>query len=236
LKNNARNALRLLFGTFFVNIIHKKESKRVRKRRNSLRLPGYDYKTPGIYFITICTYDRSHLFGFVENGEMVLNMFGQIVYQRWKNIPKYFKNAQLLDFQIMPNHIHGIIKLSGKIDNVPNVGVKHCKQHFYCNWKNSANNASPLLHTRSQNMMYYNQTPRYNGTKPGSIPAIIQNFCSITTRKINRIRKTSGTKVWQRGYYDRIIRNESELFAIRKYIINNPKNWAESKKIIKCHP
>ncbi len=64
-----------------------------------------------------------------------------------------------------------------------------------------------------------------NGTKPGSISAIMQNFLSITTRKINQIRKTPGHKIWQRGFYDRIVRDQTAINAIRHYIINNPSNW-----------
>jgi len=69
-----------------------------------------------------------------------------------------------------------------------------------------------------------------NGTKPGSLSAIIQNFQSVTIRKINQIRKTPGAKFWQRNYYDHIIRNEKELNKIREYIINNPLKWELDKE------
>jgi REP element-mobilizing transposase RayT len=196
----------------------------MKRRKNSLRLQNFDYTQPGNYFITICTYDRLHLFGKVVKGEMILNLFGRIAEYHWQRIPNHFKNAQLLDFCVMPHHIHGIICLTNKYDNGTSVvvGVKHCKQKFSSFNNNIASNASPL-HDQPQQF----HKLRQNGTIPGSIPAIIQNFCSITTRKINRIRKTPGSKVWQRGYYDHINRNDIELLNIRNYIINNPLNWKD---------
>ena len=78
---------------------------------------------------------------------------------------------------------------------------------------------SPLRHQQPH------QPSHPNGTKRGSISAIMQNFSSVTTRKINQIRNTPGGKIWQRGYYERIIRNEWEYQVIRRCIINNPSNW-----------
>ena len=97
--------------------IKKQIGKIMRYRRRSLRLPGYDYSQPGLYFITMCTFEHTHLFGRIWEGEMILNFVGQIVMQKWKNITKHFKNAQLFEFQIMPDHFHGIIFLTNKNDN-----------------------------------------------------------------------------------------------------------------------
>ena len=148
---------------------------------------------------------------------MQLNLYGTIVNQTWKNIPLHFKNAQLDVFQIMPNHLHGIIVLTDKKnDGTDIVGAKHCKQDIHDKPVNCACNASPL----------HNGTRQYpTGTKSRSISSIMQNFLSVTTRKINRIRHTPGLKLWQRGFYDHIIRNENELWAIRRYINDNPTNW-----------
>jgi len=80
--------------------------------------------------------------------------------------------------------------------------------------RNASENASPL---------------RPHGTPPGSLAAIMQNFQSVTTRKINRIRKTPGVRLWQRNYWEHIIRNETELNRIREYIINNPARWEDDR-------
>ena len=77
-----------------------------------MRLKGYDYARAGLYFITICCQDRIHRFGHVENGKMVLNEFGQIAYDEWLNLSQRFPNFKLDVFQIMPDHMHGIIALS----------------------------------------------------------------------------------------------------------------------------
>ena len=69
----------------------------------------------------------------------------------------------------------------------------------------------------------------HSGPKPDSLGAIIGQYKSRTTRKINRLRNTSGNHIWQRNYYDRVIRNEKELQAIRRYIENNPLQWEEDR-------
>jgi REP element-mobilizing transposase RayT len=187
-------------------------------QRRSIRLPGYDYSQSGVYFITVCVNGHEHLFGRINNKKMILNLYGQIVHSKWIDIPKHFENAHLDVFQIMPDHLHGIIILTHHTDDGV-VGAKHCSQDSgHLAWV-PARNASPLR---------YQQPPESshpNGTKRGSISAIMQNFSSVTTRKINQIRNSSGHKIWQRGYYDHIIRNQNELWAIQRYIITNPSNW-----------
>jgi REP element-mobilizing transposase RayT len=104
---------------------------------------------------------------------------------------------------IMPNHVHGILRVLGKGEAFS--GQKQTAQVTF------RENASPLRPA--------------SGTQGGSLAAIIQNFKSISTRKINRIRSTSGAPLWQRDYYEHIIRDEDELARIRTYIVNNPLQW-----------
>ena len=116
----------------------------------------------------------------------------------------------------------GIILLTNKNDYNCAVGAKHSKQNSIIIIKDLFENASPLrrrYHTKNQHQS------QFNGTTPGSIPAIIQNFSSITTRKINQIRRLPGSKLWRRDYYEHIIRDEREYYAIHRYIINKPSNW-----------
>jgi REP element-mobilizing transposase RayT len=80
--------------------------------RRSIRLKGYDYSQAGLYFITICCQDRIYRFGDVKNGEMVLNEFGEIAHNEWIKLTDRFDNFELDVFQIMPNHMHGIILLN----------------------------------------------------------------------------------------------------------------------------
>ncbi|HPX05108.1 MAG TPA: transposase, partial [Tenuifilaceae bacterium] len=79
--------------------------------RRSIRLKGYDYSQSGFYFITICVQNREHLFGHIENGEMVLNDAGRMVENEWLNILQRFKNVALHEYIVMPNHFHCIVEM-----------------------------------------------------------------------------------------------------------------------------
>ena len=148
---------------------------------------------------------------------MLLNHLGQLVRSRWQGIKRHFSNVNLDDFVVMPNHVHGILMIQDypreKRKSLCSDDVRR-GEAFGCKASdisvNFAPNASPLPS---------------NGTQPGSLGAIIQNFKSTTTRRINTIQRTPANKVWQRNYYDRIIRNEASLQRIRQYIQNNPKSW-----------
>ncbi len=173
--------------------------------RRSIRLKGYDYSQQGGYYVTIVTQYRECLFGNIIDGNMALNTFGRIIEYHWQKLPVHFKHIKLDVYQIMPNHLHGIIFI------VESVGAMHSEENISKEQKKLRENASPL---------------RPHGTKPGSLSAIMQNFQSVTTRKINRIRKTPGLKLWQRNFWEHIIRNENDLNRIREYITNNPLQWA----------
>ena len=80
--------------------------------RRSIRLRGYDYAKAGAYFITICCEDRVHRFGKISDNKMILNQSGTIAYNEWINLADRFSNFELDVFQVMPNHVHGIIVLS----------------------------------------------------------------------------------------------------------------------------
>jgi len=166
--------------------------------RRSIRLKGYDYTQPGAYFVTICTHSREILFGQVMDGEMVLNEYGQIVQACWREIPAHFPHVALEAFVVMPNHIHGIILIVDDIAEMTTpVGATH---------------ASPLQNT-----------PR--GPVRGSLGAIVGGFKSAATRRINTLRNTPSAPVWQRNYYEHIVRNDRALNAIRRYIAANPVRW-----------
>ena len=84
----------------------------MQKNRRSIRLKEYDYSEPGEYFVTICTKDRVHLFGNIDNDGMHENELGNIVRHCWIDIPKHFPNVELDEFVVMPNHVHGIIDIN----------------------------------------------------------------------------------------------------------------------------
>ena len=179
--------------------------------RKSIRLKDYDYSQSGAYFVTICTYSKEYLFGSIVDEKMDLSEIGENAGRCWNEIPNHFPNVLLDYFVVMPNHIHGIINM---------VGAKH--SHLASTNKASSLpvNASPL------------QSLQPCGTDKGSLSAIIQNFKSVTTRKINQMFGRRNVPLWQRNYYEHVIRNEDDLNEIRRYIINNPLKWALDRENI----
>ncbi|HPG39225.1 MAG TPA: transposase [bacterium] len=192
--------------------------------RHSIRLQGYDYTQPGGYFITLVTQNRECLFGDIDDGKMVLNGFGKIIDSHWQKIPSHFKYVELDVFQIMPNHIHGIIIITENEG-----GAKHSDTQIANICIKPALNASSIQSisvTNTSSIQY--QQP--HGAQPGSLAAIIQNFTSVTSRKINHIRNTPGRKLWQRNYWEHIIRDDNDLNHIREYIVNNPLGWGTDEE------
>lgn len=97
-------------------------------RVESIRKPHWDYRTPGLYFVTICTYEMKMFFGRVVNAEMKLSVIGRYAEEKWKEIPSHFSNVSLDEFIVMPNHLHGIIKLSGPWE--PQLGRNDVKKRL----------------------------------------------------------------------------------------------------------
>jgi putative transposase len=167
--------------------------------RRSIRLRDYDYSQTGAYFVTICSWNRECIFGDILDGDIRLNEFGQIVKKEWLQTGDIRHNLELDEFIIMPNHIHGIIVLNDIVGATRRVAR---------NW--AIHRIAPTLQSNS-------------------IGSIIGQFKSIVSKQINLIRNTPGFPVWQRNYYEHIIRNEDELNRVREYIINNPLQWADDE-------
>ena len=174
-----------------------------RHHRRSVRMKGYDYSQAGAYFVTIVTWRREMLFGEIVIGEMVLNDYGRIAEECWIAIPDHFPNVELGGHMVMPNHLHGIIGIHDeKIGMATNPSPSVGAQH-----------AAPL---------------RISNVKPGSLGAIVRSFKSAVTRRIGREHNVTG--IWQRNYYERIIRDDREMDRITRYIESNLSMWAEDKE------
>ncbi len=173
--------------------------------RRSIRLQGYDYSQVGLYFITICVKDRQCLFGNIENGKMILNEIGTIANECWIQIPMHFPNSILHNHIIMPNHVHGIIELTKNNNGLSNnvvVGVQ---------------NFEPLQPRKNE----------FQKIIPRSIGSIVRGFKIGVSKWI--LNNTNLDSIWQRNYYEHIIRNNQSYLTISEYIINNPRNWNEDK-------
>ena len=196
--------------------------------RSSIRLKGYDYSQAGLYFITICCQHRACLFGEITNGEMILNDTGKIANQCWLEIPNHFSNTLLHEHIIMPNHIHGIVELVGAknfspeiiqpmppIIPTPEIANPMPENTWNTNgaknsWNtNGAKNFSPL---RSPSK---------------TIGSVVRGFKIGVTKWIRQ--NTDIYDVWQRNYYEHIIRNDQSYQTISDYIVNNPKKWNDDK-------
>jgi len=176
--------------------------------RRSIRLKGYDYSQSGAYFITICCDNRECRFGRIENDEMILNEYGTVAYHEWNKLPDRFSNFELDVFQIMPNHMHGIIALNvGATLAVAPVLVTHDNK---TNGNDLRAGASPAPTV---------------GAIVGAYKSLVANDCLDIYKMKN---KTMG-KLWQRNYHEHIISNEQSYQTISNYIINNPLNWNKDK-------
>lgn len=187
--------------------------------RRSIRLKGYDYSQAGLYFITICCYNRECLFGDVVNGEMVLNEYGTIACNEWLNTPNIRKNVELDVFVIMPNHMHGIIILNGETG----WGELHSPYNIITD--NRTGELHSPINAISDNKMGECNSPPQGPSN--NIGAIVRGYKSSVTKQFNLLN--IGCTVWQRNYHEHIIRNEKSYQNISEYIVNNPAKWNDDK-------
>jgi putative transposase len=155
---------------------------RDRHKRQSIRLKGRDYAKPGKYFVTICTENRYHLFGEIQNDKMQIGIAGKMIERWYLEMKNKYKNLQCSHYVIMPNHMHFVLEL----------GI-------------ASNDRTP-------------------------INEMVQWFKTMTTNEYIRMVKqnlvpTFDKRIWQRNYFERIIRSEEEYQKIILYIRNNPKLW-----------
>ena len=174
--------------------------------RRSIRLKGYDYSQTGGYFVTVVAWHRECLFGEVMNGEMVLNEYGKIANECWLAIPEHFPNVELGAYIIMPNHVHGIIVIRSNESPLTMKTVDDRR-------------GAALLRP------YDEQNPHKINVKPGSLGAIVRSYKSAVSYRINKEHHATG--IWQRNYYEHIIRNEKDLQNKTDYIEANPLLWDE---------
>ena len=183
--------------------------------RRSIRLKDYNYSQAGAYFVTICARHRECLFGEIFNEEMALSEMGRIVAEEWKGLESIRNNVVLDVFIIMPNHFHSIIFFTDSIGATPTA-------------RPIASGNIDGICGRSKDGRPVGIAP--TGPAPGSIGAIMAQFKSRVTKRINQFRNNPGCPVWQRNYYERIIRNDDELSRAREYIVNNPMKWELDKE------
>ena len=250
--------------------------------RRSIRLKGYDYASEGLYFITICVRNHLELLGEIINEEMILNEFGEIAQEEWAATPNIRENITLGEFQIMPNHIHGIIQINFSKGNPEDIGkFKSPSQTIGAiirGFKGAATKRIKNLIRENRDKINYRSTgesqfapiklgsgqtsgeSQFAPIKPDSgqtsgesqfAPIKLGSGQTSGESQFAPIKPDSGQtsgesqfaptdialtenldlskSIWQRDYYEIIIRDSRAYNNISNYIINNPKKWAEDK-------
>ena len=169
-----------------------------------MRCPKHNYLSNAIYFITVCCQNRRPLFGCIKNHNMILNPAGQMIHKWWQKIPDKFTGVLIDEFIVMPDHVHGIINITN--DHVGTDERTGMDDHVGTDERTGMDD-----HVGS------------------SLQEIVGWFKTMTTNEYIRNVKNNGWryfdgKLWQRSYYDRIVRNDHEYLAIKKYIKINPNH------------
>jgi REP element-mobilizing transposase RayT len=166
-----------------------------RHHRRSIRLPGHDYTGPATYFITACVNGREPLFGDIIAGDMHCNDFGTIVWKEWHRSGEIRAELGLAAFVVMPNHIHGLM--------VFEPGERPLRFEP----PHPQDSSVPLRR------------------EPRSLGSFVAGFKMVCTKRINELRETPGMPVWQRGYFEHIVRTDNAFAGITNYILTNPLRW-----------
>ena len=176
--------------------------------RKSIRLKGYDYSQAGLYFITICCQNKVHLFGNVINKQMILNDAGKMIEKWFNELQNKFPDVKCHEMVVMPNHIHFII------ENIGSVGadLRVCPNDS--NISKTEKRVSEMLGEHAGSTLHH----------------VLQWFKTMSTNEYIRGVKNNNWipfdgKLWQRNYWEHIIRNDQSYQKISDYIINNPSKW-----------
>jgi len=184
------------------------------RHRRSIRLSTWDYRERGAYFVTVCTHERTTLF---EDRR-----FAAIAQKAWFRFVNPEACLEHGDFVMMPNHVHGIIWLP----RATAVGAQRQSLSV-------ARDVYPRADIEVDQAISHGAAPlqRPDGAAtsvlPGSLGAVVRAYKSFTATRINRVRGMRSAPVWQRNYYERVIRDDRELERAREYGLDNPRKWAE---------
>jgi putative transposase len=199
-----------------------------RHHRRSIRLQGYDYTQAGVYFLTLCIQGRECILGEIASDAVRLSPFGLIVQNEWLRTAEIRREVELDAFIVMPNHFHAIVVFTNSLVESKPVGAHGMRPDLDPRRDQGAHRAP--LHSNDPHPRLdqgAHRAPLHSHRKPKSLGSLVAGFKASVTRQINLLRNTSSdTPVWQRNYYEHIIRNEESLNRIRTYIENNPISWS----------
>jgi putative transposase len=180
------------------------DKPQVYNKNKPQRKKGYDYNLPGAYFVTICLENRRSLFGKIVNETCELSQTGIIANKCWQAIPEHFKNVELGEYVVMPNHFHGIIFVYDE----NTVGQTHAFDY---------KQAESELSIDDKKKEHVNKMHK-------KLSIIVGSFKSAVTKESNRLNPEINF-AWQTSFYDHIVRDDEGLEYISDYIRRNPENW-----------
>lgn len=216
--------------------------------RRSIRLKGYDYSQAGAYFITICCQNMLCRFGKIT-GQMQLNEYGQIAYNEWLKLPERFPNIELDVFQIMPNHMHGIIVLKNVgtagagLVPVQNPVQDPARNPVWNPVQDPVQDPDMPIGDKQKIILMDDLgagaspaptgTSGTSGTTVGNIVGAYKSLVANGCLEIYKSKNEMMGKLWQRNYYENVIRDKQAYLNISNYIINNPAKWKGDKFYMK---
>jgi putative transposase len=181
--------------------------------RRSIRLRGYDYSQPGGYYVTLCAQGKKHLFGRIVEGEMQRNELGDYIARCWQWLARQYPYVELDEWVVMPNHLHGIIVITGTGVSGSALAVPNGR----------SGGGSPTAPTVQNGKS--GGGSRTAPTKCKPLGRLVGAFKTVSAHHFNEVHGTPSSQLWQRDFYEHVIRNEDELNKIREYIRTNPLRW-----------
>ena len=219
--------------------------------RRTIRLKGYDYSQPGAYFVTICTHENHSLFGKIVDGEMQLNELGKAVEFTWNDLVNHVDGIELGPFVIMPNHIHAIIQIIEVGAGLEPARTEPARTEPVRTEpaRTEPARTEPTYTDPTHTEPIHTEPTRTEPTRTERarteparteptltpmkaqtpLPEIVRQLKTFSAKRINILRKTTGKPVWQRNYYEHIIRNDQSFQKIGEYILSNPIQWENDR-------
>ena len=188
-----------------------RDESRPYRHRKVMRLRHYDYSQASAYFVTICTHNRACTLGEIQDTSMIMNESGRSVNLIWQEIPNHYTQVAIDAFVVMPNHVHGILFIQPISNATGSVGARFIAP-------DTTNSVAAQLIAPDSTKDAMNRAP--------TLGEVARAFKARCTHAINKIPGALVAAVWQRNYYEHIIRDEDDLMRIREYIDNNPAQWA----------
>ena len=207
------------------NVYLNQPNERPARRRRSLRLQAYDYAQVGAYFVTISVHERLCLFGEVRDDQMRPSQAGRMAWRIWRQLPQRFPTIQTDAFIVMPNHVHGIILLNENPQSDSDTGPE-------ADQGADIPVGAPLVGAQRQDAPGTRRVPRATPTAGRiTLGDVIGAYKSLTTVEYTQGVKTRNWqpfhgRLWQRNYYEHVVRNDESLTRFRRYILGNPTQWA----------